>query len=298
MALFNDTSAPKEPTLTGNIIKWLFRLTLVAICALLFFIGSLHLLQDTGEPQQNGLASAFSQLTGLNVEIGTLNEFELFPYLKVDFENVTLKASDTGNIQGRIANFQFQGPGSLVFTRKNAFHKINVQDAAFFENGFAALQIKEGGISDEEGQVPQLQMQGRLGERALSANIPLDKTEGSSPTLYRLKDGIPFKLKVGDSDIDGAVLQDEERGLLAFLKGQFQNQNMKCVIGVLQTSWMKTEVSDAVGVTDTGALYRVGLSLTSAQGISLTLNAPLESLSETGYAQILSKQDCAQGLQE
>ena len=73
----------------------------------LFFIGSLHLLQDTGEPQQNGLASAFSQLTGLNVEIGTLNEFELFPYLKVDFENVTLKAPDTGNIQGRVANFQF-----------------------------------------------------------------------------------------------------------------------------------------------------------------------------------------------
>lgn len=254
MVLFNDMEEYKKPTLFGRIMKWAFRLLIVLICLVLFFVGSLNLLQGTGEPQRNGLASALGELIGMNAEIGSLESFELFPQLIIDARNIRFEDKETSKPQILLSDFHFSGPGSIVFTKSNIFNEVMLDNLRFLNNGVTSLSVDRAEVKEEGDEHNYFHFSGNYGGEPFDVMMPLESwiSKRNDKRYFKFQDGFPFVLKMADTDIQGAIVADSNNKMVLFAKGVFAAERTPCLLAKPETVWVGLNLNDFYMKTENG----------------------------------------------
>lgn len=69
---------------------WIIRILLTVIILTGLMLGTLNLLEGTGESQKHGVEQIFGGATHGNATIGQLNKMTLFPQINIDASDVTI----------------------------------------------------------------------------------------------------------------------------------------------------------------------------------------------------------------
>ncbi len=246
MVLFNDMEGYKKPTVFGRIMKWAFRILIVIVCLILFFIGSLNLLQGTGEAQRNGLASAIGDLSGTNVDIGILQTFKLFPQLILDAQNIRFEDRVTGEPKVFLDDFHFEGPGSVVFTKSSIFNDIRLLNMRFLQNGLSALTVDRADVKQIDEEQYHLSVVGIYGDETYELMMPLESwvSRRDDNRYFKFQEGFPFVFKMGDTDVQGALVANDDGQMIVFAKGVLVGEGAPCILAKPETLWMGLNLND------------------------------------------------------
>ena len=158
--------------------------------------------------------------TGYEVKVGTLNKMTFFPSISVDIENVQMLERDKDN-----------GP---VVTMGRLYGSIGFRSVAFSAGELKALDIDElhaqpgalnaqavfidnvGIVGAEDSEKALLQGRGKLGNHAISFEVEME----IAGKAYKFGPNRPFKLSVGDMNVQGVLADRRGRALLQdFLVG-------------------------------------------------------------------------------
>ncbi len=246
MVLFNDMDGYKKPTVFGKIMKWGFRILIVVICLFLFFIGSLNLLQGTGDAQRNGLASAIGELSSSKVDIGILQTFKLFPQLIIDAQNIRFEEFETGKPKVLLDDFHFEGPGSVVFTKSSIFNDIRLLNMRFLQNGLTALSVDRADVKQIDEDQNHLSVTGTFGDESYELMMPLESwvSKRDDNRYFKFQDGFPFVFKMADTNIQGALVANDDGQMIVFAKGTFAGEKTECVLAKPETLWLGLNLND------------------------------------------------------
>jgi hypothetical protein len=283
MVLFNDMEEYKKPSKFGRIMKWAFRILIVLICLALFFIGSLNLLQGTGEAQRNGLSSALGELTRMKADIGRLQTFELFPHLIIEAADIRFEDRETAKPKILIENISFTGPGSIIFTKNNIFNAMTIENMRFLKNGLTSLSIDRVFIEESEEE-NFLQAIGNLDGESFTAMMPLEswvsKRDGNR--YFKFKEGFPFLFKMSDTDIQGALVANDDGNMIVFAKGQFAGEQASCILAKPETAWLGLNLNDFYMKTTGGNTITGQAQVRPEAGIVL-LGDEVANIESLGY---------------
>jgi len=215
MVLFNDTEPPKQPTAFSKTIKWVFRFVILGIILVLFFIGSLHLLQGSGDTQRNGLQQALSELTNTTADIKVLNDFQLFPQLVVDASGIVLKDKETADLIMRMRGMRFAAPGSVVFSYDAVVNDLYIENMSLYRNGLPAVTVDTARIEkNQSDQTAELMVEGadREGNWSYSMPVTYFKGTGEAYDYFELSGEKYFEFeKENGTSINGHFLSHEEK---------------------------------------------------------------------------------------
>ena len=215
MVLFNDTEPPKQPTVFSKTIKWVFRFVILGIVLVLFFIGSLHLLQGSGDTQRNGLQQALSELTNTIADIKVLNDFQLFPQLVVDASGIVLKDRETADLIMRMRGMRFAAPGSVVFSYDAVVNDLYIENMSLYRNGLPAVTVDTARIEkNQSDQTAELLVDGEDREGSWRYSMPINyfKGTGEAYDYFELPEKKYFEFeKANGTSINGHFFSHEEK---------------------------------------------------------------------------------------
>ncbi|MGE4313481.1 MAG: hypothetical protein AB7E85_04330 [Pseudobdellovibrionaceae bacterium] len=280
MVLFNDTEPKSAPTLFGTIVKWLFRLVLILVCFIAFFIGALNLLHGKGEAQRRGLEGALADVTGLQTEIGALNEFKLFPRLIVDVSDVTLSDPNGRGLVAHIDYMRFAAPGVIVLTRSNRFSNLEMSHLVFFENGLPALDIgKVAPKTDPETKKTKLVMEGEVKKsEPFNLSTALDTLVAGKDenALYAFATRLPFTLDQGKDSFAGKLYAGPNGFVLSgaghFDANDKEKVDVACLMADLSVKAFTVQLANLIMVDAKDAVARGKGTYDPATGWSFYLD--------------------------
>lgn len=252
MVLFNDTLPPKPPTLIGKCLTWALRLVLLIIVLFGFFVGSLNLLQGTGDTQKSGLEKTINALTNRSTNITKLIKFELFPELHVAFKGV--KNGLFSDRYASVYSFKLRAPGSSLFNQSGVIREIDIQHLKFIEDGNLIHHIEQVYIDAEDKQNQKLIIE-FIKPKDLSVTIGLTGT-----TNLKIAKDAPFSVTWNDNSLHGYLTDDgfiTGTGSLKEPTLGLQAGQLDCFFGKLSLSSQYLGISDLWAKTSKEDLTKI-----------------------------------------
>ncbi len=202
---------PSISRVTTIILRMVFILALVAG----LMIGSLKLLERSGEPLRQGVERFIAESTQSHAYLKEMKDPKFFPDIDMTLKGIVLSArGDATKKTASIESVELASPFIGTIIGRPMFEKLSVENAVIEKETVfpRALHIKQGRIIDE-GNKPLLSFSGTLGKTPVSLQIDMQR-EGNNPPRYTLLPGAPTVYIQGDIKVEGALTARREGTML------------------------------------------------------------------------------------
>jgi len=193
-----------------RIIKWtrrIFKIALWFFGGLAFVLFILSFLGGNGDSYKAGIESALSQTTRHRVEIGKLVNTGFYPRLGAELEDVRLYSFGEDASDIAVAGIEkvtfYLGFWDIMFS--NGYMRVFDLQGGYAKAGVFTHQALDLDYLSMDLQAAQVKGRGKLGDKDVYLDIPLEIT-GSPPTQEGRPDfSQPIVLRIGELEISGKL---------------------------------------------------------------------------------------------
>lgn len=226
---------PENNNDPSPLTRWILRVLFFGIVLTLVFFFIINIISGTGDVQKRGLEQALSDLTGAKVEIGTLQQFNLFPQFIISLEGISGAPGEKH--PGFVADRLSFGKSfwDWLLNRASRVQEIEIKGLKTKPGavGPDSLEIDSLSISKAEaGTPPKLELDGRYGTESFSATLDLGIADSGYIPTYVFGRGESLVARIGDFHLTGRFFI--ENGGILIDKFSLQTQGRDTLGGSLK----------------------------------------------------------------
>jgi hypothetical protein len=183
----------------------IFRIGLVLALVAIVLIGTLKVLERTGEPLRQGIQKYIADVTHSRVYVAELPDPEFFPNVHITVQGVIF--SDMDSPEKKLAEagkIEFSIPFVNLMIGRQAFETLRVENLSIEKNVILPQSLTITKMDIMPGTSPALKAVGTYGTQPLDMHVDLMQRPGT-PVYYTLPLRTGVGLTLGPASVEGVM---------------------------------------------------------------------------------------------